>query len=275
VGSLAFVKGHGTENDFVLLPDPDGALDLTPAVVRALCDRRAGIGADGVLRVVRSENAADAVAMAAEATWFMDYRNADGSLAEMCGNGIRVYARFLVDEGLEQPGVLRIATRDGVKVVRVGTAGDVTVDMGPATFPGPDEVKVRASGRTWSATSVAVGNPHAVVMVDDLDEAGRLRDAPEVEPVFPDGVNVEFVVSRGERHIALRVHERGSGETRSCGTGACAAVVAAARRDGVALPASYVVDVPGGRLEVTERADGHVELTGPAVLVARGDVLLA
>jgi diaminopimelate epimerase len=274
VGSLAFVKGHGTENDFVLLPDPDGELDLTADVVRALCDRRSGIGADGVLRVVRSENAADAATMAAEASWFMDYRNADGSLAEMCGNGIRVYARFLVDEGLEQPGVLRIATRDGVKVVQLDAAGDVTVDMGPATYPGPDEVKVRAAGRTWSAASVAVGNPHVVVMVDDLDEAGPLREAPEVEPVFPDGVNVEFVVSRGERHIALRVHERGSGETRSCGTGACAAMVAAARRDDVSSPAAYVVDVPGGRLGVTERADGHLELSGPAVLVARGKARL-
>jgi diaminopimelate epimerase len=271
MGSLAFVKGHGTENDFVLLPDPDGALDLTAEVVRALCDRRAGIGADGVLRVVRSENAADAVAMAAEATWFMDYRNADGSLAEMCGNGIRVFARYLVDEGLQPAGDVAVLTRDGVKAVRLAATGDVTVDMGPATLPGTDR-KVVVGDRSWPAVEVATGNPHTVVFVDGLADAGELRTAPVVEPPFPDGVNVEFVVRRGDRHVAMRVHERGVGETRSCGTGACAAMVASARTDGAERGSTYLVDVPGGQLSVTERPDGHLELTGPAVLVARGEV---
>ena len=268
-----FVKGHGTENDFVLLPDPDGGLDLPPERVRRLCDRRAGIGADGVLRVVRSAAHPEADSMAVDAEWFMDYRNADGSAVEMCGNGIRVFARFLVDEGWAEPGELPVATRDGVKTVRVGREGDVTVDMGPARLPAVDRT-VRVGTSSWPATEVDVGNPHAVVFVDRLADAGELREPPAVEPAFPHGVNVEFVETRGPGHVAMRVHERGVGETRSCGTGACAAMVAAAVRDGAAgSPVrTYVVDVPGGRLSVSRRADGHLELTGPAVLVADGAV---
>jgi diaminopimelate epimerase len=269
---IAFVKGHGTENDFVLLPDLDARLDLTPALVARICDRRAGVGADGVLRVVRAADDPASRAQAGEAEWFMDYRNADGSAVEMCGNGIRVFARYLVDTGLAALGEVPVATRDGVKRVRLGTSGDVTVDMGPATFPGPEDLKVSVEGRAWPAVAVDVGNPHAVVLVDRLSDAGPLTEAPLVDPAFPQGVNVEFVTRRGDAHVAMRVHERGVGETRSCGTGACAAMVVAARRAGAAPETTYVVDVPGGRLHVATRADGHVELTGPAVLVASGEL---
>lgn len=271
---VRFVKGHGTENDFVLIPDPDCAVELTPAAVAAICDRRAGLGADGVLRVVRAAKHPEGVAHAGEAEWFMDYRNADGSVAEMCGNGVRVFARYLVDAGLARPGSLPVATRGGVRVVRLDAAGDVTVDMGPAGFPGPADVAVTVGPRTWSATSVSMGNPHAVVFVDDLAEAGPLDFAPTVTPAaaFPDGVNVEFVVPRGPGHVALRVHERGSGETRSCGTGACAVMAVAARRDGATAGSAYTVEVPGGRLHIVERPDGHLEMTGPAVLVAVGEL---
>ena len=270
-----FVKGHGTENDFVLLPDPDGALALTGDQVRAICDRRAGIGADGVLRVVRTAADEEARGLPGSETarWFMDYRNADGSAVEMCGNGIRVFARYLVEAGLEAPGEIPVLTRDGVKRVRLGAIGDVTVDMGPARLPGTER-KVLVGDHAWPAVEVDMGNPHAVAFVDDLADAGDLRSAPLVEPAFPHGVNVEFVVRRGDQHVAMRVHERGVGETRSCGTGACAVMVASARRDGMAGPSTYVVDVPGGRLTVTERADGHVELAGPAVLVADGELHL-
>jgi diaminopimelate epimerase len=261
---VPFLKGHGTENDFVLLPDLDDRLDLTPRQVALICDRQAGLGADGVLRIARDNSGA--------APWFMDYRNADGSVVEMCGNGIRVFARYLVDAGLTAAGELSINTRDGVKQVRLGTSGDVTVDMGVASFPGPDDVAVAVEGRVWPATAVDVGNPHAVAFVECLADAGDLRLPPVVEPTFPNGVNVEFVVRQGERHLAMRVHERGVGETRSCGTGACAAMVAAARVDGAPARSSYVVDVPGGRLTVATRDDGHVELTGPAVIVATGEL---
>jgi diaminopimelate epimerase len=270
LAGVRYLKGHGTENDFVLLPDPERSIDLTPGLVAAICDRHAGLGADGVLRAVLAATDPEGATMADRARWFMDYRNADGGVAEMCGNGIRVFARYLVDAHLEPPGELDIATRDGVKRVRLGMTGDVTVDMGTATVAAQQEIKVSAGDRSWPAVSVDVGNPHAVAFVDSLADAGDLKAAPVTEPGFADGVNVEFVADRGERHIAMRVHERGVGETRSCGTGACAAMAAAAARTGDGGPTSYVVDVPGGRLTVSRRADGQVELTGPAVLVSEG-----
>jgi diaminopimelate epimerase len=215
-----FVKGHGTGNDFVLLPDPDGRLELTPALVAAICDRRTGLGADGVLRVVRAAKDPDGLPMAASATWFMDYRNADGSVAEMCGNGVRVFVRYLVDEGLELPGAVPVATRAGVRTVTAPAQGDLTVGMGPASFPGIGGLMVRVVGsdRVWPAVAVDVGNPHAVVLVDDLRAPGRLLDAPDVTPAsaFPAGVNVEFAASCGSRHLAMRVFERGVGETARC-----------------------------------------------------------
>ncbi|MFJ1968979.1 diaminopimelate epimerase [Streptomyces sp. NPDC087903] len=283
---IAFLKGHGTENDFVIVPDPDNAIELPPAAVAALCDRRAGIGGDGLLHVVRSAAHPEAAHMAAEAEWFMDYRNGDGSIAEMCGNGVRVFARYLQRAGHAGEGDLAVATRGGVKTVHIakpapggGSAdGDITVGMGRARLPEGD-VTVSVGERSWPARNVNMGNPHAVAFVSDLGHAGDLYSPPPVGPAsaFPDGVNVEFVVDRGPRHVALRVHERGSGETRSCGTGACAVAVAAARRDGAdpavtGAPATYTVDVLGGTLVITERPDGEIEMTGPAVIVAEGEI---
>jgi diaminopimelate epimerase len=271
-----FVKGHGTENDFVLLPDPDGSVhgELTPELVALLCDRRAGIGGDGVIRVVRTTAYDDPAAVEARASaeWFMDYRNADGSLSEMCGNGIRVFARYLADhENADTTAPLPVATRDGVKSL-VFDGDRITVDLGRPEVIG--ETKVGAAGRTWPATNVSIGNPHAVAFVSDLAEAGSLVDEPEHDPAaYPQGVNVEFAVRRGERHVAMRVHERGSGETRSCGTGACAVMVASALTDGLGRGTTYRVDVPGGVLEVTWTDDDRVLLTGPALLVAEGNWL--
>ncbi|GAA1373430.1 diaminopimelate epimerase [Streptomyces beijiangensis] len=277
---LAFLKGHGTENDFVIVPDPDNTVDLPASAVAALCDRRAGIGGDGLLHVVRSAAHPEARTMAGEAEWFMDYRNADGSTVEMCGNGVRVFARYLQRAGLVEDGDIAVATRGGVKQVHLakGDDGDITVSMGRAVLP-EDGVTVTVGGRSWPARNVNMGNPHAVAFVEDLEHAGDLYTAPAFSPaaVYPTGVNVEFVVDRGERHVAMRVHERGAGETRSCGTGACAVAVAAARRDGVdpsvtGAPVTYTVDVLGGRLMITERPDGGIEMTGPAVIVAAGTI---
>ncbi len=248
---MRYSKGHGTENDFVLLPDLDDALDLTPALVARLCDRRAGLGADGVLRVVRHD-------VPEEAEFFMDYRNADGSLAEMCGNGVRVYARYLVDAGLAPYGRLSLATRGGVKHVDVD-AERVVVDMGPARVGKP----VLVDG--VQATAVDMGNPHAVLPVPSVDALGVL--APDRRDL-----NVEYAEQCGPRHVRMRVHERGVGETRSCGTGACAVVVAEVLRAGAGRGEPFRVDVPGGRLVVTWRDDGHVLLEGPAVLVAEGEL---
>ena len=272
---LRFVKGHGTENDFVLVPDLDGAHSLSAAAVAAICDRRAGIGGDGILRVVPVDLEPDAEPYRGGAEWFMDYRNADGSIAQMCGNGIRVFARYLVDAGLQAPGTFPIATRGGVRTVTCGRTGDITVDMGPYALPDLGAISVTVGERSWPALAVTMPNPHAVVFVEDLADAGDLLTPPQVTPgAFPEGVNVEFVIVRGPRHVAMRVHERGVGETRACGTGACAVMVAAARRAGNGAPTTYRVEQPGGPLLIALTPDGRVEMTGPAVLVADGDWLL-
>lgn len=254
---FSWLKGHGTHNDFVLIDDPDGALTLEPEFIASLCDRRGGIGADGVLRVVRGSQ------MNSETNWFMDYYNADGSLSEMCGNGIRVFARFLVESGRETSPMV-IGTRSGDKTVTV--LGDIiSVNMGVPVVGA--ETSLEVEGRTFPAQEIRTGNPHAVVFVDSLDQAGALTTAPKLDPkVFPEGANVEFVVREGDRHIAMRVFERGSGETQSCGTGACAAAIAAmgSVRD------EYRVDLPGGTLGVTWNHDDSITLSGPAVLVAQG-----
>src|SRR5690242_9934855 len=253
---IPFLKGHGTENDFVVLPDVDAGLDLTEARVRALCDRRRGLGADGVLRVVRAKAIEDRPAEVDDDVWFMDYRNADGSIAEMCGNGVRVYARYLVTEGLAKPGDLKLATRGGIKDVTVDE-DLITVDMGLAVVGEPLTID------GMPAIAVDMGNPHAVVHVASVEALGTL--APERLDL-----NVEYVEDVAPGHLRMRVHERGVGETRSCGTGACAAVVAAVLRAGEPRGSAYTVDVPGGRLVVTWQEDGHVLLAGPAVLVAEG-----
>ena len=266
-----FLKGHGTENDFVLLPDANGRHELTVGQVALLCHRRAGIGGDGVIRVVRTDATDDPAAVEArgEATWFMDYRNSDGSLSEMCGNGIRVLGHYLATHADVDPrDPLPIATRAGIKTLTFD--GDqITVDMGRPEVLG--ETTVRVGDRALRATHVSMGNPHAVAFVEDLGEAGPLTEAPGHDTaVYPEGVNVEFVARRGEHHVAMRVHERGSGETRSCGTGACAVMVAAAVADDAERGTSYTVDLPGGTLQIVWTEDDRILMTGPAVLTAEG-----
>lgn len=274
---MRLTKGHGTENDFLILEDLDGAIDLTPATVRALCDRRAGLGADGILRVVRSENDPDSRPMADEAEFFMDYRNADGSLAEMCGNGARVFHRYLLRQSLVGQSAA-VATRGGTRRVRARGDGNVTVSMGLPRVLADRPIVTAALLPPVPGTALTIPNPHVVVPVpsesvlDDLDLTGP----PLVDPPLPEGQNVEFVVRTGDRHLRMRVHERGSGETRSCGTGICAAAVAVAISDGAGADGStWRVEVPGGTCEVVWTSTpgrGDVELTGPAVLVAEIEV---
>jgi diaminopimelate epimerase len=279
VTTFPFCKGHGTENDFVLLPDLDGSVhpELTPENVRQLTDRYSGVGGDGLIRVVRTGAVPEVAALAEDVEWFMDYRNADGSVAEMCGNGVRVMARYLWENRLATGPVLPIATRGGLRTVHAERDGSITVEMGRAKPPASRvQTFVQIGVQRWPAVPVSVPNPHAVVFVKNLDEPGRLVEPPQLKPqsAFPAGANVEFVVPAGERHVALRVWERGVGETRSCGTGVCAAAWAAMRRDGVGRGTSYRVDVPGGRLTVTERPDGELLLTGPAVIGVSGQIAL-
>ncbi|MEV8633194.1 diaminopimelate epimerase [Streptosporangium sp. NPDC051023] len=268
---MRFVKGHGTENDFVILPDPDGELDLPAARVAAICDRRAGIGADGVLHVMRTKLSPEVAGQAGEAEWFMDYRNADGSVAEMCGNGVRVFARYLVDAGLAGAGEFGVATRGGVKRVRLAETGDVTVDMGrPRVFGGS---ATTVAGRHYEGLHVDMGNPHLACVIGDPVAQLDLTRQPAFDPgVFPAGVNIELLNPVGERRVVMRVFERGSGETRSCGTGAVASAVAAAHLAGEST-GTWAVEILGGTVSVT--LDEHTSyLAGPAVLVASGELSL-
>lgn len=276
---LAFTKGHGTENDFVLIFDEAASRELSPALVRALCDRRAGIGADGVIRAVRAGLIPDGVAFPPNA-WFMDYWNADGTTAEMCGNGARVFAAFLEREaGEDFGGGVEIATRAGVRVVTALGGGRYSVGMGRWTIPGEGkaDATVSIAGiKDRPGVTVDVGNPHTVVAVEDLPEleAADLSVAPRVIPTPSEGTNVELVASDasiegGRGSLRMRVHERGVGETQSCGTGAYAAVVAARAWEGPGAPAEWDVRVPGGLLTVRIAGEEAI-LEGPAVLVADG-----
>jgi diaminopimelate epimerase len=298
LSGLAYTKGHGTGNDFVLVADPDGETELAPDHVEALCDRHFGIGGDGLIRVVESTHLLEGRELLArhpEARWFMDYRNGDGSVAEMCGNGVRVFAHYLVTRGLVDLAVgesVTIGTRAGIRTVTRLEDG-YAIDMGPWTYIDPELARERASDSLVLAAglvdprpalSISMGNPHTVVALSDADDLAALdlTKQPNVEPVPPNGTNVEFVVAAdplfldGVGRLDLRVHERGVGETLSCGTGACAAAAAVRVWAGDEDALAWQVGVPGGTVGVAfvPQADGseHVILSGPAELVVDGTV---
>lgn len=289
---LRFTKGQGTGNDFVLFSDPEGDTELTPTQIAAVCDRRFGVGADGVIRAVRSRNLDDGAAALSEdpaAVWFMDYWNADGTVSEMCGNGIRVFVSYLLDQGLaELPagGAIAIGTRAGVRTVRRSADG-FQADLGPWRLAGGEPlVRGKELPVARPGLGIDVGNPHVVVALADDDEleAVDLNYQPVLDPVPEAGANVEFVVPAeplvedGIGRIRMRVHERGSGETLSCGTGAVASALAVRYWAGSGAPNDWRVQVPGGVLGVRmfEAADGeHVALSGPAELVFDGVLTLA
>ena len=280
---MRFTKGHGTENDFVVLPDIDAGCDLTASVVSALCDRQRGLGADGVLRVITAGAAVDAGVIerlpdgVAPGDWFMDYRNADGSVAEMCGNGVRVFAHYLRSSGLERREEFVVATLAGPRPVVIHRADDyraeVTVEMGTVNLLGQGSATV--GGRRLTGLGVDVGNPHLACVITDLT-ADELADLDVGAPVafdrtqFPDGVNVEVLTRAAGGSVSMRVHERGVGETRSCGTGTVAAT-AAALADQDTSTGSLRVRVPGGEVSV-EITDTSSFLRGPSVLVAHGEL---
>ncbi|MEF2976502.1 diaminopimelate epimerase [Subtercola sp. YIM 133946] len=288
---LHFTKGQGTGNDFVLFADPDGLVSLTPEQIASLCDRNFGIGANGLIRAVKSANLPEGAASLAEdpaAEWFMDYHNADGSPAEMCGNGIRVFVKYLIENGLAelvQGDTFVVATRAGVIDVQRNLTG-FQADLGRWRLEGGEPL-VRAKNLQVArpGLGVNVGNPHVVVALADEDEleSADLSFIPHLDPAPADGANVEFVVPleplvrNGVGHIRMRVHERGSGETLSCGTGAAAAALAIRYWAGAGAPNQWRVEVPGGavgvRMYATEDGE-HVALSGPAELVFEGDVTL-
>jgi diaminopimelate epimerase len=254
--------GHGTENDFVLIFDPENKIEVSADQVRAICNRKTGIGSDGLIRICKENE-----------KWFMDYRNNDGSIAEMCGNGIRVMAKYLTERGHQKAGIFPIDTRDGMKFLSVPETGDITVNMGQIREV-IGEISATTNGHTWSGYNIDMGNPHAVVFVESISQVGDLAQPPIVEPAdeYPDGVNVEFVEFLENGELKMRVHERGVGETKSCGTGTCAVALAATLKKGMRLPASWIINPPGGRLSVEIDAHNNAILTGPAVLIEDHDL---
>lgn len=280
-GSIAFLKGHGTLNDFVILPDDHAELDLDQALVRALCDRRGGVGADGVLRIATAGALVgrgvitDLPEGVDAGDWFMDYRNADGSIAEMCGNGVRVFAHALVSTGRAGRGRIAVGTRSGPRpadiVVHGGDHAVVRVEMGVPELLGVSSAEF--GGRAFAGLAVDMGNPHLACVVPGLDPValGRLpvHEAPGIDVAFfPEGVNVEVATPLVDGRVTMRVHERGAGETMSCGTGIVATAVAALADAGEAT-GEVVVEVPGGEVAVALTESGAT-LTGPSVLVADG-----
>lgn len=283
--TINFTKGHGTGNDFVLVLDKVGQFDLSEAEIRKICDRNFGIGADGLI-IARPTAGSEVNSLLLEepaATWFMDYRNRDGSKAEMCGNGIRVFARFLLENQLvefESGSTLPVATRDGIKDL-TQTATGFAVDLGSWEVS-EEEVLVRANGLQVARPGLHVnlGNPHVVVALADLSELEslELHREPILDPEAIDGANVEFVVpnepliSEGVATLTMRVHERGVGETLSCGTGVAASAIAIRHYAG-GTQNNWRVLVPGGELAVKMFAteDGeHVAISGNAELTFSG-----
>ena len=278
---MRIAKYHGTGNDFVLVEDLEDREPVPPALIRALCDRHRGVGADGLIRIVRAPGA----------DFFMDYWNANGETAQMCGNGIRCLAKYVFDRGITDRTELDVDTRAGVKHLSLeasdGRVERVTVDMGPpafrladipmegdpdATFLGePFEVL----GHAYRASAISMGNPHLVLFLgpdDDLAAVDVPRVGSTIEhlPLFPERTNVEFVQPGQRGRLAMRVWERGSGETMACGTGACAVLVAS-NVAGLAKRAADI-DVPGGTLHIDWRDDDHVFLTGPATFVFEAEL---
>ena len=273
---MEFVKAHGTGNDFVVVEDLEDRLELTPELVRAVCDRHFGIGADGVIRIAPGRDG--------RAPFFMDYRNADGSVAEMCGNGVRVVGKYLCDRGYVGT-ELDLETRAGVKRLELhcddrGMVDRVSVDMGAPSFDraglpmlGEGEAlkePLEAAGQTFEATCLSMGNPHAVIYVDDVDTAPVTTAGPLLErhPAFPNHTNVEFVQVVDQHTLRQRTWERGVGETLACGTGACAVAVASQVRGFTGR--RVAIDLRGGRLELEWSPGGTVRMTGPALEVAHG-----
>jgi diaminopimelate epimerase len=275
LAQLPFVKAHGTGNDFVVVDAVAHTVDFDGPQVAFLCNRHQGIGADGLLRIARASDF-----NVADARYFMDYRNADGSIAETCGNGLRVFARMLVELGYEQAGPFTIGTRAGTVTAFVDREdtnfSNVSIEMGiPRGIDEAAHVDVATDLGSFTGKPVFMPNPHCVVIVDEVADAGNLLSPPVIAAptIFPQGTNVEFVASKGSSHISMRTHERGVGETLSCGSGACAAAFVWATEEGLESPWTIRIDVLGGTVYVDCDESGSLTLRGPAQIVAQGTVL--
>jgi diaminopimelate epimerase len=269
---IPFLKMHGLGNDFVVFDARKQGLALDEAAVRALADRRRGIGCDQLIVIERS-NGADA---------FMRVMNADGSLVETCGNAARCVARLLMQETGRD--TIRLETLGGIIVCTDAGGGLATVDMGTPVFlwdkvplarpADTNRFALNVDGETYQAAAVSIGNPHCVLFVEDAQNAPVAGLGPRIEthPMFPSRTNVEFVTVKDAGHLRMRVWERGAGVTQACGSGACASAAAAHRRG--LIGDKVEVELDGGSLAI-ELRDGHVLMTGPAALAFRGEIDLA
>ena len=274
---MRFAKYEGTGNDFVMIEDLEDLHPLDPDLVKAICDRRFGVGADGVIRITAHDRA----------DFFMDYRNSDGSLAQMCGNGARCLGKLVFERGLTGSTEIDVVTRAGSKHLSLATEGgvvrEVTVQMGPPSFAKGDIPMVGEPADTFlqepmdlgdltvKASALSMGNPHLVLFMDsDPADAPVQAIGPTLEHHrwFPQRTNVEFAHVMTDQ-IVVRVWERGSGETMACGTGACAVAVAA--NEAGLCPRTSLIRFPGGVVKV-ERLEDEVLLTGPASKVFEGEL---
>lgn len=281
--TMQFSKMHGCGNDFVVIEDLAGAMALSVPLVRALCARHHGVGGDGVIRLAPPADDGTDV--------FMDYRNADGGIAEMCGNGVRCVAAYVLDHGFVSGDVVRVGSRAGVKVVEVtgrapdGRVTETRVDMGAPVPGGPVTLRVPAAEGASAvhgaaltagttdvvATTLSMGNPHAVLVVDDVTKAPVTAWGPRIEHdlAFPEGTNVEFIEIAGPREVRGRIWERGVGETMASGTGASAMAVAAHLLGHTDRHVRVVL--AGGTLDV-EWGEHTLWVQGPAVEVYSGQL---
>jgi diaminopimelate epimerase len=274
---LKFTKMHGAGNDFVVLDGVRQRIDLSPEQLRFLADRHFGVGCDQVLLVEKSQHE--------DADFRYRIFNADGGEVEQCGNGARCFVRFLHDQGLTSKREITVETKSGLNRPRLENNGRVTVDMGAPIFDaalipfnggsGAVSEPLEVAGESLQISALSMGNPHAVQVVADIESSpvGKLGPLIERHPRFPKRVNAGFMQVMDRQHIRLRVYERGSGETLSCGTGACAAAVAGIRRDLLDSPVN--VATRGGALIIAWGGEGQpVLMTGPAIAVFEGEITI-
>ncbi len=274
---VKFTKMHGLGNDFVVLDAISQNIDLTASQYRRLADRHLGIGCDQILLLEPAQSG--------EADFRYRIFNADGGEVEQCGNGARCFARYVHDKGLSSKQEIRVETKGGLIVPRLESNGQVTVNMGRPRFL-PQEIpftadamapvyQLEVDGEQVQLAVLSMGNPHAVQLVEDIELARVSSQGPAIEnhPRFPDRVNAGFMQLLDREHIAVRVYERGAGETLACGTGACAAMVAGHRLG--LLDDKVTVTLRGGELVISwQGGENPVLMTGPATTVFEGEINL-
>ena len=263
--NLGFTKMHGLGNDFIVIDNFNGRITLSEEQVRFLCDRQKGIGADGVILVESYE----------DAHCFMNYYNADGSLAEMCGNGVRCVAKFLKDDFFKDRTKLRIATRAGIKEVECLEDGTFSVNMGKPVFSHTDFPMKPLTLEGLELHFVSMGNPHAVTFVPDVStyDLAKLGPLIETDPHFPNKINFHIVEKKGNDTFKMKTWERGCGITLACGSGACA--VYALTRTEQGANKEVTLELPGGILSMSENDHGDILMCGEAKSVYTGIVYVA